>query len=297
VLRRIIDRMKTLNVIGAGRVGSALAGLWQRSQVFSVQDVLDGTLAGAREAVQVIGGGEPAESLAAMRPADAWMVTTPDRRVRQIGVELLKTELLRARDVVFHCSGSMSSAELAAAHGRGAHVASVHPLKSFADPREAMRTFAGTFCAAEGDADALALLTPAFEKVGARISPIDARYKTIYHAASVIVSNYLTALIETGLRCYEKAAVPRATAMMMIEPIVLDTVQNIFHLGTVRALTGPISRGDDGVVERHLEALAAWHPAVTDVYRTLGIAAADLARQQSEGHDEALARIEALLKR
>jgi predicted short-subunit dehydrogenase-like oxidoreductase (DUF2520 family) len=289
--------MKTLNVIGAGRVGTTLAALWQRNGVFSVQDVLDGTPAGAREAVATVGEGTAAESLAAMRPANVWMITTPDRAVRQVSAEVAAAGALRRGDVVFHCSGSMSSAALDAAGACGAHIASVHPLKSFADPDRATRTFAGTFCAAEGDADALALLGGAFEKVGGRMAAVDARYKTVYHAASVMVSNYLAALIETAVRCYDKAALPRATAMTMIEPIVRDTVQNIFQLGTAGALTGPISRGDAAVVAQHLEALAAWDPRVTAVYRSLGLAALDLAREQDEASEEALARIEALLNR
>jgi predicted short-subunit dehydrogenase-like oxidoreductase (DUF2520 family) len=289
--------MKTLNVIGAGRVGTTLATLWQRNGVFSVQDVLDGGVAGAREAVRLVGGGEAAESLLAMRPADVWMITTPDRLVRQIAAEVAAAGALRRGDVVFHCSGSMSSADLEAARACGADIASVHPLKSFADASQAARTFSGTFCAAEGDSEALAVLGAAFEKVGGRIAAIDARYKTVYHAASVMVSNYLTALIETGVRCYEKAALPRGTAMAMIEPIVRDTVQNIFQLGTARALTGPISRGDAGVVAQHLDALAAWDPRVTAVYRSLGLAALELAREQDEAGEEALARIEALLNR
>jgi len=35
--------MKTLNVIGAGRVGRTLASLWEEKHTFVSQDVLDGT--------------------------------------------------------------------------------------------------------------------------------------------------------------------------------------------------------------------------------------------------------------
>ena len=289
--------MKSLNVIGAGRVGTTLAILWHSRQVFDVQDVLDGTPAGAREAVTLIGAGSPREALGDTRPADVWMLTTPDRRIGSACAELVATGLLRSGDVIFHCSGSMSSAELGQAADRGAEVASVHPLKSFADAREAARTFAGTFCAAEGSAPALAVLRPAFESIGARVAELDPRFKTIYHAASVVVSNYVTALVETGLRCYEKAAVPRKAALAMIEPIVRESVDTVFRFGPARALTGPIARGDDAVVARHLEALSTWNPEITAVYRALGIAAIDLAREQGGAEAEALARIEALLQR
>lgn len=284
--------MKTLNVIGAGRVGRTLASLWEEKHTFAVQDVLDGSVGGAQAAVAFIGDGVAVETLDRMRPADVWMLTTPDRRIVPCAEALADGGLLRSGDVLFHCSGSLASGELAAAAARGAHVASVHPLKTFAEPREAVRTFAGTWCAAEGDAAALDVLLPAFERIGARISSIDPRFKTIYHAASVVVCNYLTALMEAGLRCYEKAGLSRDTATAMMQPIVRETLENVLSLGPERALTGPIARGDDAVVAKHLEALAAWDAGLAALYRDLGRVAVDLARARGEAEAEALKRIE-----
>lgn len=287
--------MKTLNVIGAGRVGRALALLWREKDTFAVQDVLDGSPEGARAAVAFIGAGNPVGAIEGLRAADVWMITTPDREIAGSAAKL--SGVVRAGDVVFHCSGSMASSELAAAGTRVASVASVHPLKSFADPREAARTFAGTYCAAEGDSGALEVLVPAFERIGGRISRIDPQLKTVYHAASVIVCNYLTALLETGLRSYEKAGLDRDTATRMMAPIVRETLENVLALGTTRALTGPIARGDHAVVAGHLEALDAWNARVAAIYRELGAVALDLAREQGEADSDALARIEALLSR
>jgi len=282
--------MKTLNVIGAGRVGRALASLWHETHAFDVQDVLGGSLEGARGAVAFIGAGHAVSAIESMRAADAWMITTPDREIAGTAARL--PGVVRPGDVVFHCSGSIASSELAAAGGR---VASVHPLKSFADPGEAARTFAGTYCAAEGDSAALDVLVAAFERIGGRIARIDPELKTVYHAASVIVCNYLTALLETGLRCYEKAGLDRDTAARMMAPIVRETLENVLELGTAGALTGPIARGDDAVVARHLEALDAWNARVAAIYRELGGVALDLARERGDAGGDALARIEALI--
>jgi predicted short-subunit dehydrogenase-like oxidoreductase (DUF2520 family) len=287
--------MKTLNIVGAGRVGRTLASLWEEKRAFAIQDVLDGTPHGARSAVAFIGDGRAVESIEALRAADVWMLTTPDGRIARCCERLAAAGLLRAGDIVFHCSGALDSGELAAAAARGAAVASVHPLKSFADPRDAVRSFAGTHCAAEGARAALETLLPAFERIGARVSEIDPRYKTIYHAASVIVCNYLTALMETGLRAYERSGLTRETAAMMMEPLVRETVDNVFRLGTAKALTGPIARGDDAVVARQLEALAQWDAGAAAVYRALGAAALALAREQGEADADALARLERLL--
>jgi predicted short-subunit dehydrogenase-like oxidoreductase (DUF2520 family) len=287
--------MKTLNVIGTGRVGRTLASLWEEKHTFSMQDVLDRTVDGSRSAVAFIGDGRPVETFARMRSADVWMLTTPDRQIANAAATLASSGLLRTGDIVFHCSGTLGSAELQAAAAVGASVASIHPLKTFADPRDAVRTFAGTYCAAEGHPAALEVLTAAFERIGARVSEIDPRYKTIYHAASVIVCNYLTALLEAGLRCYESAGLARDVASHMIEPIVRETIDNVFRLGTTRALTGPIARGDDAVVQHHLEALKAWDSRTARLYRDLGGVALELARSQGDADPEAVARLISLL--
>jgi predicted short-subunit dehydrogenase-like oxidoreductase (DUF2520 family) len=289
--------MIPLNIIGAGRVGRTLAALWKEKQAFTVQDVADGTPAGAQSAVAFIGEGRAVTAIGEMRPAHVWMISTPDRAIARAGETLAAAGLLRPGDIVFHCSGSASSSELAAAAASGARVASVHPLKTFADARDAVRTFTGTYCAAEGDESALAVLTPAFERIGGRVARIDPQAKTLYHAASVIVCNDLAALIETGLRCYERAGLDRQTAASMIEPLVRETLDNVLELGPARALTGPVARGDADVVRRHLEALDASDPRIAAIYRDLGAVTAELALALGEADPEALRRIRGLLDR
>jgi predicted short-subunit dehydrogenase-like oxidoreductase (DUF2520 family) len=289
--------MKTLNVIGAGRVGRTLAHLLHHNQMFAIQAVLNGTAASARAAVAFIGAGDAAQALEAMAPADVWMVTTPDRRIADTCAMLAASGRLRPGDVVFHCSGALASSELETAAAAGALVASVHPLKTFAEPADAIRTFAGTPCVAEGDPAALQVLAPVFERIGARLMEIDRGGKTLYHAACVIVSNDLVALLETGLRCYEQAGIARDAASRMIEPIVRETVENVLRSGTARALTGPVARGDDLVVARHLEALDASDARIAAIYRVLGRVALELARDKGAAEDAALARVEALLGR
>ena len=283
--------MRLLNISGAGRVGRTLGYLWHEQSVFQIGGVLTRSTASARDAVAFIGAGAAHNTIADMPAADVWLIATPDAAIASISAALIASKRLRASDVVFHCSGALASSELATARDAGAWVASVHPLKSFATPEGAVQSFNGThgtYCAMEGDADALAVLKPAFSAIGAHVVDIDAQHKVLYHAASVLVCNDLTALMEAGLRCYEKAGLARDTATRMMEPLVRETVDNIFKLGTAKALTGPVARGDVAVVEKQLQALQAFDPRLAEVYRALGVLAAQLAREHnnSHGHSE-----------
>lgn len=284
-----------LNIIGGGRAGRTLARVFALKGVFAIGDVFDSTPVAGAAAVAFIGSGRAVGALADMRSADVWMLTPPDGQIVASGQALAASGLLKPGNVVFHCSGALPSRDLAAAVGYSAAVASVHPLKSFADPALAAQTFDGTYCAAEGDAAALAVLKPAFEAAGARVSEIDPEFKAIYHAASVIVCNYLTALLETGIRSYEKSGFKRDEALHVMEPLVRETLDNVFRLGTVEALTGPIARGDHAVVARQVDALAAWDPRVAEIYKQLGAVAVDLARAQGSAEPKALDAIKRLL--
>ena len=289
--------MKSLNIIGAGRVGRTLAALWRQQHVFDLRDVLNRTPHSTRAAVQFIGAGRAMDALQEMQSADVWMLATPDGEIAHAAIALAASGLLRADDVVFQCSGAMPSSDLRAALPPDVPVASVHPLKSFADPQHAVRTFAGTYCAVEGEPAALEVLKPAFEQIGARIGEINPQFKTIYHAASVMVCNYLTALMEAGLQCYEKAGLPRTTASAMMEPLVRETVDNVFKLGTVKSLTGPVARGDFEVAMRQLDALREFDPRIAEIYRALAVVALELARAQGGAGDGALERLEQMLRR
>lgn len=287
--------MNTLNLIGAGRLGRTLGALWHRHGVFRVQAVLTRNIETARAATAFIGAGAAVSSFAEMPASDAWLIATPDAQIAGVAAALAASGCARGGNVVFHCSGALASSELRAVLPPGVAVASVHPLKSFADPQQAVRSFTGSWCAAEGEAAALALLIPAFEAIGARVKHIDARYKTLYHAAAVLVCNNLTALMEAGLQCYEKAGLPRDTATAMMEPLVRETLDNLFKLGTVKAITGPVARGDHAVVARQLAALGEFDPRIAEVYRALGIVALELARAQGGAGEEALAVLQRVL--
>lgn len=288
---------KTLNIIGPGRAGRTLGALFHRAGSCTVQDVLSAEFATAQSASAFIGTGRAVRRLGEMRTADLWLLTPPDGAIASMATALAGAGVVRAGDIAFHCSGAHPASILAPLARAGAHVASVHPLKSFADPDRAAQSFAGTWCTAEGDAAALAVLQPLFTQLGARVSVIDPAGKTLYHAASVLVCNDLAALMEAGLRTYERAGLDRATAQAMMEPLVRETLDNVFALGTVRALTGPVARGDADVIARQLDALGALDPRIAEAYRALNAIALDLARAQGGAAEAALDAVADALNR
>jgi predicted short-subunit dehydrogenase-like oxidoreductase (DUF2520 family) len=267
----------SLNIVGAGHVGRALGRLFAVQSAFDIQDVLTRSEASAREAAAFIGAGRPVPDMAALRPAQVWMLAVGDDQIGPVGSALAQRGLLDGA-VVFHCSGARSSAEL---HDVGAAFkASVHPVRSFADPAAVASSFAGTFCGIEGQPEALAVLGPAFEAIGARLVPIDAAAKTVYHAASVFASNYLVTVLDAALRAYEAAGIAPDVARELARPLASETLANALRMGPEGALSGPIARGDEATVARQQAAVGAWDAPTGALYEALADATRDLARRK-----------------
>ena len=260
--------MLTLNIIGAGRAAQTLAYLWRQAGLLEIRAVVCRQLQHARQAVTFIGAGKATNELTQLPSADIWLIATPDDQIQPVANQLAAAGI-RGQSA-FHLSGSLTAEQLAPLRSCGLTLASVHPIRSFAQPQLGIGQFAGTCCGAEGDAGALALLLPLFSGIGAQTFTIDSQHKSLYHAGSVMACNYLVSLLEAGLQCFEAAGVSREHATTALLPLLHGTLDNIDKLGTAKALTGPIVRGDSSVVEKHQAALQQNLPQLLPLYQLLG---------------------------
>ncbi len=279
-----------LSIIGAGRVGKTLARLWHVSGYIRAGDVLNRQFASAQHAAEFIGAGTPIGDLAQLRGADIFLLALPDDQIAITCQRLADSGKIRPGNIVFHCSGALASNALASAVRQGARVASVHPIRSFADPGQVAASFHGTVCGVEGDVAALAVLDPLFDAIGAKRVPILAASKTLYHAAAVFASNYLVSLLAVAQQSYVKAGVAPEVALQLLVPLVRETAENVFRLGPAGALTGPIARGDLATVARQQLAVTQWDAAYGQLYAELAAATTRLAADRPMGGHETGAR-------
>lgn len=273
-------RRPTLTLIGAGHVGRVFGRLLERARCFDIADVLTRSPASARAALDFIGAGRAPGSWDGLRQADVYLLAVGDDQIVPACAALAQAVPL-AGAVVFHCSGALASDQLRAARAAGALVASVHPIRSFADPEAVAASFAGTYCGVEGDADALAILNPALDAIGARPVAIDASAKTVYHAAAVFASNYLVTVLDAALRAYQAAGVPEQVARDLARPLAMESLANVFRLGAPAALSGPVARGDYATVARQQRAVTEWDAATGALYQALVAPTADVARRKA----------------
>jgi predicted short-subunit dehydrogenase-like oxidoreductase (DUF2520 family) len=274
---------KTLSIIGAGKVGKTLGRLWSDARVFHIQDVMNRSIDAAVTAVAFIGAGRPVVQFSELHSADIYLLATPDDQLVHACSQLAQTGLLSPASLVFHCSGALPSSVLATAAACGAHIASAHPIRSFASPDNVVCRFAGTFCGIEGDAETLDGLRQAFFAIHAKPVTIDADMKTLYHAAAVFASNYTTTLLGIAQNAYESAGIAPEIALQIMEPLVRESIDNVFRLGPANALTGPVARGDMGTVERQQRAVSGWNAQYGNLYAQLVVLTRELAETRATG--------------
>ncbi|MDD2923727.1 Rossmann-like and DUF2520 domain-containing protein [Rhodoferax sp.] len=261
--------MKTLNIIGGGRVGQTLGRLFQTAGLFQVQATLTRSRASAEHAVEFIGAGQACTSLAAMPAADVWMLAVSDQQISVVAAELARLAPARPAALAFHCSGALDSTELSPLRQCGWSVASAHCLLSFARPELALAQFAGTPCALEGDAAALDLLDAVFTVVGGQCFRLAAQHKLRYHAAAVFATNFLPVLQDLAEQLWQHSGMPDALAQQMRERLLRHAVNNIVALGPKAALTGPAARGDLSLVAAQGQSVTQWNADAGQAYQAL----------------------------
>jgi predicted short-subunit dehydrogenase-like oxidoreductase (DUF2520 family) len=109
--------------------------------------------------------------------------------------------------------------------------------------------------------------------------------------------NYLVSLLETSQQLLSASGMDSSKANPL-EPLIRQTLDNFFASNARSALTGPIARGDNNTVARHLAALDAEpdHQLWQQIYRSLGRAAVAISAEQGQASTESLEAIAQSLK-
>lgn len=246
-------------VIGRGRLGGAVLGA--------------GTAAG----LEIAAAGR--EDLAEAAPrADIALLCVPDAEIAAACEAV--TAAAPGIGFVGHTSGATGLDSLDAARRAGAGIFSLHPLQTVPD---AQASLVGSPAAIAGSDDgALVLARDLAERLGMKPFEVTEDSRAAYHAAASIASNFLVALESSAVELLEAAGVADADAAReLLAPLVLRSAANWAERGP-EALTGPIARGDEETVERHLAAIDDVAPELLDLYRALADRTRDVAARREE---------------
>jgi predicted short-subunit dehydrogenase-like oxidoreductase (DUF2520 family) len=311
----------TIAIVGAGRVGCAL-GRRLHEQRWRIGPVITRSIRSAREARRRIGSGTAQAGVSeAVLVADVILISTPDRAIGDIAAELARlgesspsvaaqaTERPRKPrgqawqgKIVLHTSGALASDVLRPLALRGAATGSLHPLQTFSG--RTLPLLAGSVCAIEGSASALLMARRICRDLGCVAVALPPRNKAAYHAGAALAAGHVLAVFEAAVRMLIEAGFPRKRAVAALLPLTRQTLANYERVGPRAApssapnaaWTGPLSRGDFEVIERHLEALRGFPKEYRGAYEALSRLAVRVLANNSREKKLALERILATIK-
>jgi predicted short-subunit dehydrogenase-like oxidoreductase (DUF2520 family) len=261
-------------VIGAGRVGTAVAVLLTRAghQVAAVS----GRGATTERASRWLPGVPLLPLAEAAALGDLLLLGVPDDALGSVVAELAAGGTVAAGTWVTHVSGATGLDVLLPLRDRGAHRLATHPLQTFPDVNGAIRALPGCRIAVTADNDdGFAFGEWLATELGAAPFRLRDDLRPLYHAAAVFASNYLVATTAVAERLFAAAGVPDPEDAM--HPLQVATLDNIARLGTAAALTGPAVRGDATTIAKNLGALAEHAPDAMPAYVAMCRVALDLA--------------------
>ena len=257
----------TIAIIGPGRAGSALGR----------------ALHAARYTIAAIGGRNPdnvrnladeLDARACQSPAttidlaDLTILAVPDDAILPLATDMVDALCSAAGKAVVHLSGAQDRTPLKPLAQASLRTGVFHPLQTFRRGPEAVQNVAGTYFGIDADAplrDQLMQLAHDLHGHSFDLTGVD---RALYHAAAVFAANYPITLLAEAIALAGETGLDADTARQGLTMMLAGAVNNLRDLAPADAITGPASRGDQGTIERHLEALQQ-DPELQRLYQLL----------------------------
>lgn len=280
-----MKKQKSIAIIGAGRVGQTLLQLFTSkptSQHWRCEAVVSRkALSDVAQDICVV------TDLSLLPPVDVLLLSVPDHTILATATRLATLPWINQTTTALHFSGASDIQPLTPLAQRGAHIGSLHPVFSFADPNTAATRLAGHFAAIESDsADTAALLHDLAQTLGLQPFSVPSDQKQRYHAALSAASNFTVGLAAYAERLLTPLGLDATLTQALITGLMAQTITNLADHTPADALTGPIVRGDTATVAAHLSALT---PNELPLYRACAAELLTLAQpRQTESQQAAL---------
>ncbi|MFV2099524.1 Rossmann-like and DUF2520 domain-containing protein [Micromonospora sp. LOL_024] len=264
----------TVGVIGAGRVGAALGAALTAAGHRVVAATGHSGASQARLALLLPTVPRRPAASVARAAIDLLLIAVPDDALAGVVANLAAGGALRPGQVVAHTSGAHGMAVLAPAAAVGVRPLALHPAMTFAGTPDDLDRLPGISYGVTAPAELRPLAARLVTDLGGVPEWISEDARPLYHAALAHGANHLVTLVNEAADRLRDAGVGQPEKVLA--PLLHAALENALRLGD-DALTGPVSRGDAGTVQRHLSRLAATSPESVAAYLALARRTADRA--------------------
>ncbi|MFK0071392.1 Rossmann-like and DUF2520 domain-containing protein [Streptomyces sp. NPDC091046] len=263
----------TVGVVGAGRVGPALAASLQLAghRPVAVSGVSDASRRRAAALLPDVPLMTPAEVL---QRAELVLLTVPDDALPGLVTGLAETGAVRPGQLLVHTSGRYGARVLDPALRVGALPLALHPAMTFTGTPVDVQRLAGCSFGVTAPEELRLAAEALVIEMGGEPEWIAEDRRPLYHAALALGSNHLITLVAQSLELLRTAGVTAPDRML--GPLLGASLDNALRSGDA-ALTGPVARGDAGTVAAHITELREHAPQAVAGYLAMARATADRA--------------------
>ncbi|AQW51695.1 DUF2520 domain-containing protein [Streptomyces violaceusniger] len=263
----------TVGVVGAGRVGPALAASLRLAghRPVAASGVSDASVRRAAALLPEVPIVPPSEVLAR---AELVLLTVPDDALPELIEGLTETGAVRPGQLLVHTSGRYGVSVLEPALRAGALPLALHPVMTFTGTSVDVQRLAGCSFGVTAPEELRLAAQALVIEMGGEPEWIAEESRPLYHAALAIGANHLTTLVAQSLELLRASGVEAPDRML--GPLLGAALDNALRSGDA-ALTGPVARGDAGTVAAHVAELRRHAPHAVAGYLAMARTTADRA--------------------
>jgi len=231
--------MKSVVIIGAGNVAFHLTRALMQNTV-NVRQVFNRTLFKAQELGEA-NNIKYTDKISELEKADLYIIAASDSAVEELSHYIPFEDTL-----VVHTSGSLSTSVLKGDYRKGVF----YPFQTFTKRKILRYEEVPFFVEAENQEDEDALFKLA-DKISNEVHRVDSEKRLKVHLSGIWASNFVNHMYQIAQNICKEADLP----FDVLRPLIEETALKVRDLEPYEAQTGPARRGDNIIIQKHVEIL------------------------------------------
>jgi predicted short-subunit dehydrogenase-like oxidoreductase (DUF2520 family) len=251
----MISKRSNIAVIGAGKIAYSLVNALVKND-YKVKLIISNNIDSAKNLAKKFSIKNYSDNPANLDDnIRIIFISVPDNQIKVAAAKIAHLHINLRDSLFIHLSGAENISNLNSLKRMGAFTASFHIMQSFPSRRiiKIEKCYASIETENKIAERFLFKLAKDFKLRPFKISSND---KIRYHLAGVFASNFLVGNIFNSETIFDlKKNNINYNDFDLLSPIIKSTINNIDKLGSSKALSGPIERGDLATVKKHIKAL------------------------------------------
>jgi predicted short-subunit dehydrogenase-like oxidoreductase (DUF2520 family) len=243
---------KNIVIIGSGNVATHLAIAFMKAG-HRILSVISRNENNAAQIAEKTRSQYSSDFTSVSSEADFIIVAVKDETIAEIA-----SKLNAGNTIVAHTSGSM---EMNVFQDHAKNFGVFYPLQTFHKEKE-LEINEVPFCI-EGNNEASAkALSELAKSISSNIHFVDSEKRKVLHVAAVFACNFSNHFYTIA----ENILAEKNLSLDILRPLIKETALQVMHKSPSQLQTGPAIRGDEKIMQQHLNYLAA-KPELAELYK------------------------------